>query len=523
MAAIGYLIRKSVKNWLRDIKNKPQLIILIIFVVVMLLTFVLGGNQASENKYDAALVSSIYFMITLIFGGVILYGGLSETKSFFRMADVNLMFSSPIKPAHVIVYGMIRNISSLAFAMLLMFYQIGTLRFSLGMTPMMIVWAFICVFLTLILCLTTSMCFMLLCSGRQRRQSLLKGLFIAGVAALLLYAIVAGKAQYGPSGMELFKAICSNRYLDFIPIFGWSRGLYVALISSSFIYVAIYGFLCLAILSVEVFAISHTKADYYEDVLDGASRKLQMTQAAKNGKRAFLYKGKDKTIRKFGINSGSGASVFMYKRMLERKRGTFGIFSFSTIFIIAAGIFMSFVLHIPYLVFLGTAAMFIIIFQRINSWEAELGKIYIFLAPSQPERKLFFAILPDLFTSLLDSAIVFAIGLALFGVGPFVAFVGSIAYFSICTLVTGSSVIIRRIFGVDTKNPLVQILAVYLPMIVMGIGVVPAVFAQLSFFADQPIPVIAILVITLWDILTAGLLLFLGKGVLSKGTVTAEA
>jgi hypothetical protein len=111
---------------------------------------------------------------------------------------------------------------------------------------------------------------------------------------------------------------------------------------------------------------------------------------------------------------------------------------------------------------------------------------------------------------------VFIIGFALFSTGLFSALTGAIAYLSVTVLITGSSVIVRRIFGSDTKNPLVQAFAVYLPMIVMGIGVIPAVIAQFIVSADVVFPTTAILVIALWNIFAAGLLLILGRGVLTK-------
>jgi hypothetical protein len=53
-------------------------------------------------------------------------------------------------------------------------------------------------------------------------------------------------------------------------------------------------------------------------------------------------------------------------------------------------------------------------------------------------------------------------------------------------------------------------------MIVMGIGVIPAVIAQFIVSADVVFPTTAILVIALWNIFAAGLLLILGRGVLTK-------
>jgi len=77
-------------------------------------------------------------------------------------------------------------------------------------------------------------------------------------------------------------------------------------------------------------------------------------------------------------------------------------------------------------------------------------------------------------------------------------------------------VIVRRIFGSDTKNPLVQIFAVFLPIVVIVIGLIPAAMAQFAISLDVIFPATALIVLILWNILIAGLLLFLGRGVLTK-------
>jgi len=200
---------------------------------------------------------------------------------------------------------MIRNVSTLAFTMIIMVYQIGTLRFTLGLTPPMIALTFICIFLMLVMSLTTSMCIMLLCSGRPRRQTLIKGLLVAVLSLLLIYAVAAGKTYSGSGGLNMFTAICSNKYLDLIPIIGWTRGLFVALISPQLFPAIVYGCLCLALLIVEIVAISRTKSDYYEDVLDGASDGSRLFKLSKTEKEPISRaRQKKRTSVKIGINGG---------------------------------------------------------------------------------------------------------------------------------------------------------------------------------------------------------------------------
>lgn len=514
MAAIGYLLRKTIKNWLLDLKNKPQFIILLAFVVLMLLMASKGGT--APGRYNEAMVSSLFFVVGLLFGGMTLYGGLSETRTFFRMADVNLLFPAPIKPAHVIVYGMIHNIGTLAFSLIFLLYQIGTLRMTLGMTTEKIVLAFLCLFLLLILCLATSVCLMLFCSGRPDRTTFIKRLCITVLGLLVIYAVVAGHRTAGAGVAALFTSICANPYLDVLPIFGWARGLFVGLCVHNALLAAACGLPLIALLITEIFFIAHTKSDYYEDVLDGASRREMTLQAVKNGKRAsFKASSKEKIIRGMELNAGEGASVFYYKRMLERKRGALGMVGISCVLIAVAGLFLSVVLHVPFIAYLGIAVMLSIIFRRINSWEAELDKVYIYLAPAPPEKKLLYILLPEMSTALTDGAAVLVMGIALFRAGLAASFTGAAAYISVCAVITASSVIVRRLFGNDSKNALVQIVQAYLPMILLGLGLAPIVILQFAFSGTFS-PVITYAATTVWDIAVSALLLFCGRGVLER-------
>lgn len=520
MAAISYLLRKTVKNWVLDLKNKPQMLILIGVFAWMLIMSALRGNTGITQRSDPSLTSALFFVVALLFGGFALYGGMSETRTFFRMADVNLLFPAPLRPAQVILYGMVRNIGSLALAMLLLVYQIGTLRFSLGMSPSVIGWAFLCLFLALLLCLTSSMCLMLFCSGRPDRLAAVKYILLGVLALLLVYTFASARTMREQAPLQIFSAVCADPRLDYLPIVGWARGLFVALSTQNTFLALACGAPMAALFGVEVLGISGTKTDYYEDVLDGAARRETMLKAAREGRRGMAglrLPKKEKTIRRYGINAGSGASVFYHKRMLERSRGTFGIVGATSLIIAVSGLFLGLVLHTPYMAFLIVAVTQSLIFRRVSAWEADLEKTYLYLTPARPEQKLLYILLPELWSAFLDGAIVLVVGAAFFKTAPFAAFAGALAFVSVCVLSIGSSLAVRRIFGNDTKNTLVQMVSIYLPMLLILVGLIPLIFLQMFLFGRQSgEPVFTYLLLAVWNVAVSALLLFLSKGVLGE-------
>lgn len=519
MPAIVYLVRKTVKNWVLDLRNKPQMLILIAFIVVILGLAMAPGGTAGANPYDPQKVKLLLLAAALLFGGLTVYNGLSEARAFFRMADVNFLFPAPLRPAQVITYGMLRNLGSLAFALLILAYQIGTLRYQLGMSAGRIVLAFFCLFFALLLCLTTSMCLMLFCSGRPDRLRNVKAALLGLLALLLLYALVQTRAWAGESPAEMMAALAAAPLLTWFPVVGWAAGLYVSLDAGAALPAALCGAAMAAMLGAEVWGIAHTRTDYYEDVLDGASR-FETALAARRGRggaNAMLSvsrRHKEKTVKNFGLRGGSGASALYYKRMLERSRGAFGIVGLSSVLEAACALFLALILHANFMVFTIVAAYLTLLFRRVSSWEGELGRVYIYLMPEPPERKLFFALVPDLYAALVDGGIALLAGLALFRAPVAGALAGALAVASVGTLLTAGSVLTRRIFGPDSQNAMVQLVSVFFPMLLLGIGLVPAAIVQEGLFARQAQPAAAFLIIAVWDVLVSALLLVLGRGVL---------
>ncbi len=66
MTAIGYLVRKSVRNWLLDLRTKPQFILLTAFIVLMVVLGAVNGRHV--GTLNQPLVSSAFFLAGLIFG-----------------------------------------------------------------------------------------------------------------------------------------------------------------------------------------------------------------------------------------------------------------------------------------------------------------------------------------------------------------------------------------------------------------------------------------------------------------------
>lgn len=131
MKPLMYILRKSFINSMKELRKKPLTLIAYIFVLLVIasmlvISFVMpskgfkgGSIEGFSALVSAALIVFIYFGIKQ---------GVSHGNSFFRLADVNILFTAPISPRRVLVYGFIQQFFLTLFFMLLMSFQIPNLK-----------------------------------------------------------------------------------------------------------------------------------------------------------------------------------------------------------------------------------------------------------------------------------------------------------------------------------------------------------------------------------------------------------
>ena len=92
MKPLFYLMRKGLKNFIKDLKKKPAALIGYIFIIAMIVLAVLSGSGASDHSRKFLSNNRFGFIV-----GVVLIGffyltvkeGINRGSSFFRKSDVN--------------------------------------------------------------------------------------------------------------------------------------------------------------------------------------------------------------------------------------------------------------------------------------------------------------------------------------------------------------------------------------------------------------------------------------------------
>ena len=114
MSSLRYLFFTQLKNQVKELLHRPSQLVSVILVAA-LLGFMLLGSSAPVNaqellpsSYLSAMVLAFYALMFFM----VAHNGLASGASFYTMADVSLLFSSPISNRRVLLYGLVRQMGT---------------------------------------------------------------------------------------------------------------------------------------------------------------------------------------------------------------------------------------------------------------------------------------------------------------------------------------------------------------------------------------------------------------------------
>ncbi|GMQ24771.1 hypothetical protein Aoki45_14530 [Algoriphagus sp. oki45] len=283
-----------------------------------------GENLDALGEVDYGLQNMIggLTLLALAFLLFQLYRATKKNVSFFKMADVNLLFTAPVKPENLLLYYMGRSIlPSLGGSLIFLAYggsqMAGLFNFS---------WDNV-VFLLLGFALFFFMIFPIrfLVYTLHTKYGIMDYIQggIVGVGVLLAAMILIPGLQAEKFWQGMFAWIASP-WFDFFPLVGWSKGIFGYLQHQNWIlasgFVALYG---LTYFTVVKLVIRHS-GYYYEDVLEATKSNEDKLEKARGKKEVTedtysLNSKKQLALPEFGI----GAKAFYWRNYVHSSRQDF--------------------------------------------------------------------------------------------------------------------------------------------------------------------------------------------------------
>ncbi len=431
------------------------------------------------------------FLLILIWE--ILSSGKSGTR-IFQMADVNLLFSAPMKPQSVLLFRLCTQLGAIFCAMLYFGFQIPNLMLNLGVGPLGVVLIF--GVLILVLCYAKLINIMLFTAASVNR-TVARGIYPLGYGLAILTA--GGFAlYYRLSALTPWEALLRFFHAPaarWIPVWGWMKGLVGATLEGNALLAVLFLCLLLAGIPLLAWAIWHLRADFYEDALQQSTETAELlSQAQTEG--AIVTRGKKKArsekLRRDGLSRGMGAGVLFTKSLYNRFRFAFlGVFTKTAMTYLVTAVAVSILLRqvmnvrslIPVAFVIGGFAFFRSLGNPIAN---EVAKTTFWMIPESSFQKIWMCLLAGSTDCLLDMLPAFFAATILLGANPLVAillmiFVVSIDLYS---STVGAFIDLSLSVGLNRAvRSAVQILFVYFGLLPnIALLILGGIFGMLPLF-----------------------------------------
>lgn len=516
MKPLFYLLKKSIKNTLNEILKKPRLLISYTFMILFF-ALMIGYSifmpasslkKVSNDSFGAIVVGIILF---IVYTGV--SQGITKGSSFFRQADVNLVFPAPISPKRVLIYGFIKQLKSTILIIFIAACQLPNAKNFLSLKSYGgLLLLIVCIFMMFSMSIIGIFTYSAASKSNSIKKYIKNGLnAVYGFFGLILiFSMIKSK-----NPVDAATGFFNGALFTYFPFIGWFKGVCMGAVTGLTPAFFINLFLVLASLILMIYILYTMNTDYYEDVLAATEYTEQLLQNKKAGKSISLNStGKLRKVKQ--TYKGTGAKAIFNRHLLEYKKSGFFFINKGTIITAAAGIIYS--LFIPgknLNVILYFSIYMLFLFQMQGKWIQELSNPYICLIPSSSASKVFYSTLADNIKNIIDGFVLFIAAGIIFKADPVSIILCALGYASFGSVFLYSDVLSRRIFGTHSKG-LEFFLKFLLIILIITPGIVISVIVLYTLHNGLSANYISYVVLILYNLIISLLFLILGKGIFEK-------
>ena len=368
--------------------------------------------HADAIRESIPAATMILLLVVVLWG---IYGGSKKGSDFFLMADANILFAAPLKAQTVLMFRLSFQMLALLFFTFYLIFQVPSMKLILGLDN----FAIVAIFLAWGMLLFMSRLMSVFTYTLTATYEHLKKYVVPFVFAVGLLVVAATGAVYISTGndyMATLRLTYGADWSNYIPVFGWYKAMVMNAINGHVLASLGYMALNLVFLIALVWGIWHIKADFYEDALAGAQKRDDMTKAALEGRNINKDKKQsakrtqklEHKVRKSYELKGWGASVFLHKSILNRRRfSKFGFVTNTLLLYLAIGglgaAFMAYKTDLREISVIGLIMALTLFFRNFgNPIEIESSHNWLFLVPEDPYKKVLYAILAGSVDCVLD-------------------------------------------------------------------------------------------------------------------------
>ncbi len=513
MGALSYLFFTKQKNLFKECLRSPKKLILPLFLIlVFIIDVCLDMTSSPSGSYRSIdeFLSVVLLVYTLLFVDIS-KNGFSNGASFFSMADINLVFVSPVKTAKTLFYGIIQQLGRSVYMGIFILLQYSVSREYYGIGPWVIVAVALGYGVTAFLSQMCSMLIYILTSSSDKKVRTGKIIYYGIIAFFLLFVIIKGEAVTSFSFAKITEVLGSE-VMHFMPVSGIVSFLVGGIVKNSFSGIA-FGVLGIFVsFALLYLLISKVKSDYYEDVV----RSTEITYSAiTSSKESVTYEGLARNIKtgKTGFTKGEGAFAVSEKHKIENRRGKLLFFNRMSLVSIGMTVVYSLMAQGDCLIAFVLSLFSLTMTVSAGRWLKELTFPYIYLIPEKPFKKLICAMKEQIPAIVFESVVLFAILHFILDVTVAETVAMAVARIGFGFLFMGANLLMLKITGKRVKGIFTVIVYTLLCLVCS----VPAAFA--GFYVSMffwAYPFVAYLVTVPVNVLVFMLLLYVCRNILEN-------
>ncbi len=472
-----YILATRLKNKLISIVKKPSQLIFMIILIAMFAFTLFAGNPVEYTSFFRP-INELLSICLLVFGisfVTVSFSGISKGASMFSMSDVNLLFSSPVKPISVLIYGLVQQMGTSLLLGFFILFQHTTVSSTYGMGIGFLFAVFLLYAVVSFCGQLTAMVIYILTSSDDKKRNIAKYSFIA-IVALYVAAVFFKALSMGQDDMlGNIISVLSDLPAMLFPIIGWAKMILTGIFSESFnpFYIILGCTLTVVYVIIMVLLIKIKKADYYEDVLKATEVSFSAVTAKKEGKLTEAVPQNVK-VGKTGLG-GSGSEVFFFKHRVESRRAKAFLFDIPTLVYMAVICIFAFVLKSEGIVPVLALSIYMQMFSiSLGRWVKEFLMPYVYLIPESPMKKLFNCLKESFLKITAEAIVLFAIVGLILQMSPIEIFGCILLKISCGILFTGVNLFCERFFGGIS----LKIISLILYFVFSMIFAIPAIVAS---------------------------------------------
>lgn len=427
------------------------------------------------------LIEAIAFVLILVLLAFGAYSGMKKGSDIFVMADVNFLFTAPMKPQSVLLFRLTFQMIAVITGSIYLLFQIPNLVLNANVPLEACLIIYVALLVVFVFQKLFSVGTYTITATHPKTRKFVVPVLIA--IGLLIAGAVG--VTFVSCEMDLWKTLqmsLSSEWTRLVPIVGWIKGIVIHALNGNMPMAMLYFALNIVGMVGLVYVIWHMKADFYEDAMTGAQARADLVLAAAENRKVVEVKAdgtQKKDKRKVKEASGSlfgkavGATTFFAKELIVRRRlAKFGFASTTMLWYLTICVGMSLlnvkVLEISDFTITGVILMAVLFFRNYgNPIAQETSMNWLFLVPESPYKKVFFAMMAGSYASAMDLLPGMVIAMLVMEINPATMLLWFVVLVTMDFMLSGVGLLLEALFPASAMEAVKAMIQMTLKFVVI--------------------------------------------------------